>query len=238
MFRFGQSNHQHAKLTTCFSSKASMSMSAAMSTAAGTSLGNASGTDSGADAEDHQVLASCLFSTEAQPTEHGRSHHRSSPFQHGRGLQPCVAWPPCSGAPHRIQSIHQCSRVSSARCSFSSKSALPHHRLDQRGQGDHLPRRSVLPKSRSVPLSRPGLRGPGRTHELARGQFIAPTFWERTGSLANRMVKEDGHPSAPISPRVICPTASETSPGNTGCFELMSFLYSSLCATLTERATP
>ena len=30
----------------------------------------------------------------------------------------------------------------------------------------------------------------------------------------------------------------ETSQGNTGCFELMPFLCSSLSATLTERATP
>ena len=63
-------------------------------------------------------------------------------------MQPCVAWQPCSSGPRRIQGIHQCSRVISARCSFSSKSASPRRGLRQHGQADHLLRQSVLPKSR------------------------------------------------------------------------------------------
>ena len=42
--------------------------------------------------QDHHVLASCLSSTRFPPTEHGQSHHQSSPLQHGRGTLPYVAW--------------------------------------------------------------------------------------------------------------------------------------------------
>ena len=102
-FGLAQSSHQHAKLLHLLLKQSSMSMSAAMSTTAGTSqawplaqtrermLGVHSKTKhpfrcvaahQQIQSQDHQVLA-CLFTTRSPPTEHGRSHHQSSPPQHG-----------------------------------------------------------------------------------------------------------------------------------------------------------
>ena len=152
-------------------------------------------------------FASCLSSTRSQPTEHGRSHHQSSPLQHGRGMPPCVTWQPFSGAPHRIQGIHQCIRVVSARCSFSSKSALPHNRLHQHGQADHLLWQPVLPKSQKVPLTNLGLQGPiPRAHpracQGAPQSFFLPVVSVSVFELARHQAQcQRGIPNSSQRPR-------------------------------------
>ena len=64
-------------------------------------------TEAGYCIMEQKAMMDHLSLTRPQPTEHGRSHQQSSPLQHGGGMQPCVAWQPYSGAPHRIQGIHQ-----------------------------------------------------------------------------------------------------------------------------------
>ena len=109
-------------------------MSAAASTTDGTLTAIAIGTDSCPLRDEapfsmhrrtpaYSISGSSGYRLLSQPTEHGQSHHQSSPLRHGRGMPPYAAWKSYSGAPHRIQGIHQGSRVVSARCSFSSKSA-------------------------------------------------------------------------------------------------------------------